>query len=83
MDNCQTIFGAKKSLTRIRINLDHADPRENENLQHHFQAVFRIREILVRIRKLGSVPLTIGFGSGSGSCSFRVIFRQQQMIFSL
>ncbi len=34
-----------------------------------FKAVFRIRDILVRIRSRGSVPLTNG--SGSGSCSFR------------
>jgi hypothetical protein len=36
-----------------------------------FTAVFRIRDNLVRIRILGSVPLTNGSGSGSGSCSFR------------
>jgi len=29
------------------------------------------RDILVWIRILGSVPLTNGSGSGSGSCSFR------------
>jgi len=35
--------------------------------------VFRIRDILVRIRIFGSVPLTNGSGCGfgSGSCSFR------------
>jgi hypothetical protein len=34
--------------------------------------LFRIRYILVRIRILGTVPLTKGSGSGSGSCSFRL-----------
>jgi hypothetical protein len=36
-----------------------------------FYAVFRIRDILVRTWILGSVPLTNGSRSGSGSCSFR------------
>ncbi len=31
--------------------------------------VLRVRDILIRIR--GSVPLTNGFGAGSGSCYFR------------
>jgi hypothetical protein len=34
-------------------------------------ALRRIRDILVRIRIRGSVPLTNGYGSGSGSCYFR------------
>jgi hypothetical protein len=35
------------------------------------KAVFRIRDILGRIRIRGSVSLNNGFGSSSGSCSFR------------
>jgi hypothetical protein len=37
------------------------------------EAVFRIHDILVwiRIRICGSMPLTNGFGCGSGSCYFR------------
>jgi hypothetical protein len=31
----------------------------------------RIRDILVRIQICGSIPLTNGSGSDSGSCSFR------------
>jgi hypothetical protein len=34
-------------------------------------AVLRIRDFLVRIRIRGSVPQTMIFGSGSGSCSSR------------
>jgi hypothetical protein len=33
--------------------------------------VLRIRHILVRIRIRGSVPLTKGYGSGSGFCYYR------------
>jgi hypothetical protein len=36
-----------------------------------FIAVFRIHDILVRIRIHGSVPLTNGSKSGSGCCSFQ------------
>ncbi len=46
------------------------------NVQYHTvlkKAVLRIHEILVRIRIriLGSIPLTYGSGCGSGSCYFR------------
>ncbi len=56
-------------------------PRSNNPVQ-----VFRIRDILVRIWILGSVPLTngsgCGSGSGYGSCSFRQWpWRCQQKIF--
>ncbi len=43
---------------------------KNKFLSWNMKAVFRICHILLRIRILGSVPLTKGSGSGSGSCSF-------------
>jgi hypothetical protein len=49
--------------------------------QHHLSRVFRIRDILVRIRMwiLGSAPLTNGSGCGSGSVSkSSVTFRMQK-----
>jgi hypothetical protein len=42
-----------------------------------FASVLRIRDILVRIRISGSVPLTNGSGSDSGSSSGSWYFRQR------
>jgi hypothetical protein len=47
--------------------------RKQRGLQEGFEtteAVFRIHDILVRIRIRGSMPLTNGSGCGSGSCYF-------------
>jgi hypothetical protein len=46
-------------------------------------AVYRILDILVRIQVRGSVSLTNGSGSGSGSCFFSsVIFKTNKNIFA-
>jgi hypothetical protein len=54
------------------------DDEQNVQVKHFderiiifLDAVLRIRDILVRIRIRGSVPLTNGFGSGADSYYFR------------
>jgi hypothetical protein len=55
----------------IRNSSGTVDPNLENHHQVWFPAVFRIHDILVRIRILGSVPLTNDSGCGSGSCSHR------------
>jgi hypothetical protein len=62
------LYRAQRS-TRYRYTCFFAESRDIVWRKIAFLSVFRIRDILVRIRIRGSVPRT--FGSGSGSCSFR------------
>jgi hypothetical protein len=65
-------FGMIGLLTFIRAA--ETDPnlgRKQTKYYAGFLPVFRIRDILVRIQILGSVPLTNGSGCDPRTCSFR------------
>jgi hypothetical protein len=73
------IYGTfNRAMLRMIPNLRaYADPLTNAMVEFYLlsqvrelKAVLRIHDILVRIRILGSVPLTNGSGSGYGSCFF-------------
>jgi hypothetical protein len=58
--SCATLAAATRALTTPAGSTE----------THNESAVLRIYDILVRIRIRGSMPLTNGYGSGSGSCYF-------------